>query len=607
MVPDSFSWHEAGASEAGARRVIRGRLARGMGVFVVASIAMGILWSPAFANLHASGWGDWQWFHHMWEAGRVAYLRWGEVPFWNPHHCGGVPLWGNPQAQVYSPTYLVFALPLGTTLGHKFFVLFHAIVGFASMYLFARREITLTRSGSLFAAMVWCASGFFAWHGAGGHATFLAFYYAPLLLLAWRAAERDLRFSAAVAVTMVLVVLEGGHYPFPYFVLLLGLDAVVRGVMRPRRAPRLMAVAIVSGLLTGLLGMFRFLPILLALRANPNPVPDHDSLLPSEILEMLTARTHEYRFDGHGWVWPEYGAYVGWVVIALSAIGGVCALVLAVSSKTSARQRLTFVWLLIGVAAFFLFTQGSATPWHPWPLLQELPFYRSIHVPSRFRVLLIFFLALLGGFALDRLSAWIRQLPVREDLRAFGFALPWVFVLCVSVDMYVVNMAIIDRWNEDTVGEREPGSHYLVRGRQYLDDYANYPSENVGTTECYDPVPWPRSHSLWLGESPQARIEPRTAGRVISWGRTSLSVWAEIELEAPARVIFNQNYDADWESAEGPVVDDQVRLAIEVPQVGHRRVSARYFPHDLPVSVGISLVGLIACVGVARGWRKQRA
>lgn len=582
----------------------RGALARGLGVFFIATIAMGILWYPAFKDPRASGWGDWQWFHHMWEAGRIAYVRWGEVPLWNPHHCGGVPLWGNPQAQVYSPTYLVFALPLGTTLGHKCFLLFHAIVGFASMYLFARREIWLTRPASLFASVVWCASGFFAWHGAGGHATFLAFYYAPLLLLAWRAAARDLRCSAAVAAIMVLIVLEGGHYPFPYFVLLLGLDTVVRSVMLPRSAPRLALVAIVSGLLTALLGMFRFLPILLAIRANPNPVPDHDSLSPGEILEMLTARTHEYRFEGHGWVWPEYGAYVGWVVVGLSAVGIISALVLVASRRTEQRQRSTLAWLGIGVVAFFLFTQGSATPWHPWPLLQELPFYRSIHVPSRFRVLLIFYMALLGGVALDRMSAWIRRLPVRADLRAIGFALPWVFALCVSVDLYVVNMAIIDRWNEDPVGERSPGSHYLVRGRQYLDEYANYPSENVGTTECYDPVPWPRSHRLWLGESPQVRLEPTSAGRVIEWGRTSLSVWADIELEAPARVVFNQNYNEDWTSAEGDVVDDDLRLAIDVVEEGRRRVSARYVPRDMPISVGVSVLGVIACLWVARRPRR---
>ncbi|UJR81412.1 hypothetical protein [Sandaracinus amylolyticus] len=586
----------------------RERVVRGLGVLVVALIAMGALWSPAFLT-GASGWGDWQWFHHMWEAGRVAYVRWGELPLWNPHHCGGVPLWGNPQAQVYSPTYLIFALPFGTNLGHKLFVLFHAVVGFASMYTFARREVSLTRIASLLAAIAWCASGFFAWHGAGGHATFLAFYYAPALLLAWRAAERDLRWCGVVAAWMVLIVLEGGHYPFPYFVLLLAFDALVRAFALPRLVPRLAAVAALSGALTGLLGAARFLPILFALRANPHPVPDPDWLSPSEILEMLTARTHDYRFAGHGWVWPEYGAYVGWAIVVLSALGLAAAFASITASRTSARSRATMLWLVLGLVLFFLFTQGSATPHHPWPLLQELPFYRSIHVPSRFRVLLIFFMALLAGVALDRIAQAIASLPVRADVRALSWAIPWTLVLAITIDLYVINVGIIDRWNEEPVGVRAPVDHHLVRGRSYLDEYANYPSENVGTIECYDPVPWPRSTRLWLGEGPQARIVPEEAGRVIAWGRTSLTVWADIELDEPALVVFNQNHADDWTSAQGQVISDDVRLAVDVQQPrGRMRVEARYFPRDLPYTVGLSLTGAIACVVLALApWRRRRA
>ena len=35
---------------------------------------------PALLRLDASGSGDWPWFHHQWEAARVALLRFGELP-----------------------------------------------------------------------------------------------------------------------------------------------------------------------------------------------------------------------------------------------------------------------------------------------------------------------------------------------------------------------------------------------------------------------------------------------------------------------------------------------------------------------------------------------
>ena len=52
-----------------------------------------IAYAPALVKHDKSGWGDWQQFHHWWEVGRVSILRWHELPLWDPHHCGGVPMW----------------------------------------------------------------------------------------------------------------------------------------------------------------------------------------------------------------------------------------------------------------------------------------------------------------------------------------------------------------------------------------------------------------------------------------------------------------------------------------------------------------------------------
>ena len=119
-------------------------------------------------------------------------------------------------------------------------------------------------------------------------------------------------------------------------------------------------------------------------------------------------------------------------------------------------------------------------------------------------------------------------------------------------------------------------------------------------------MPWPRSTRLWHGEVPQARIVPESAGRVVAWGRTSLTVWAEVDLEEPARVVFNQNFAEGWTSGQGSVVEDEVRLAVDVRSAGRQRVSARYFPPDLPYTVGLSGVGALACVLVALApWRRR--
>src|SRR3954468_9808582 len=58
-------------------------------------------WYPAFSDVRATGFGDWQMIHHNWEAAYIAITRFGEWPLWDPFHCGGVSILGNPESQVY--------------------------------------------------------------------------------------------------------------------------------------------------------------------------------------------------------------------------------------------------------------------------------------------------------------------------------------------------------------------------------------------------------------------------------------------------------------------------------------------------------------------------
>ena len=572
---------------------------RTAGLALTALIAMGAFWGPAFYQ-GGTGFGDWQWFHHMWEAGRIAMVRWGEPPLYNPYHCGGVPLWGNPQLQALAPTYWITALPFGTTLGHKLFILLHAVAGWMGAYALGRRELKLSPVAATYAAAVWCASGFFTSHVSGGHSTFLAFYYGPALLYAWRRAEEDVRWSSAVAAWMVLIVAEGGHYPFPYFVLWLGFDVLVRFASNPKRWKGLVRAAAVSGLLTGLAGAYRFVPILLAVTSHPNLVPDNDSLTPSEVLDILTIRTHGWTYEGHRWVWGEYQGYVGYDVLGLALIGFVIALAKKQRGMRLTDQRL---WILAGVVLFFLFTQGAASAYHPWPLIQELPFYRSIHVPSRFRVLLTLYLAYLGGLAIDVFFEWCSRLKFWPDARVLA---PWILVLGILGDLVATNEIAMNRWDGPAIGRLPRAEHYhLVAGGDYFQEYGTYPSANLGTTECYDPIPWERARSLRRGDVPQVEAD---AGRVLSEGRTSRTIWAEVDAEA-TRLVFNNNFIDGWVSPQGQVVEDDGRLAVVLARHGNQRVTLTYAPRDIVPVVSVTAFGWLALLLLpwsVSAWRQRR-
>lgn len=567
------------------------RLSRRRHALLIAACALlaaFALWLPAFYSPEATGFGDWQFFHHMWEAGYVALTRYGEWPLWDPYHCGGITLLGNPQSQHLSPFYFI-SLLVGPTLGSKIFLVLHAWAGFLGMYLLARRSYRLGLPGALLASLGWAASGFFAWHGSGGHSAFLPFYLTPWVLLAWRAAARDLRYAAAIAALLALVLLEGGVYPFPYLVLLVIFDATSRTLAQDH-VRGIAKAALLALPLTALLGAIRLLPIIDELARNPRTMPSTDGVSFGEVLEMLTAREHEWRYAGHQFVWPEYGTYVGWGILGLGALGLI-----------AARRS---PWRSVG-AGFFLFLglmMGQHGVASPWSLVHRLPIYDSLRVPSRFAVFFTLYLALLAGRALDEIATRLaRSSGWRGRVQK---ALPYLAITGIAVDLVVVHGPIINRWTDpEIVTNFVSPRHYLSASRPYGRYYASFPRMNLGSKDCYEAMNFTPSRDLWTGDQPQARVIDGS-GSVLGWGRTTTRVWADVRLEREGRIVFNQNFAPGWRSASGNVVSDAGRLAVDLP-VGTHHVELVYRPRTLVPGALLSSLGLLLALGVAL--RRPRA
>ena len=285
----------------------------------------------------------------------------GELPLWNPYHCGGIPQLGNPQSQVFHPLFFL-ALLLGSTLALKLFLLVHAALGLSGMYVLARKDEGLGRLASVLAAVGWAGSGFFAWHCGTGHANFIAFYLAPWLVLAWRRSAEDLRFSVGVGLLMALTVMAGGVYAFPYFVMLLAFDASVR-LIRPEPGRGSRAGVILAGILrlssphcsrrSGCCPSSST-----SATTHVRPKAKDVSSLPEAIV-MLTrtgVNSPGAAFGAHTWGWSEYGGYIGWIVVVLGIVG---------AARTLAkRQRLSLVLGAFLFGALALGDLGLLSPWH---------------------------------------------------------------------------------------------------------------------------------------------------------------------------------------------------------------------------------------------------
>lgn len=563
---------------------------------VAASLAAAFAyWSPAFAYLEQTGFGDWQQFQHQWEVMRVALLRYGEIPLWNPWHCGGTLYYGDPQAQGYGPVYLLLALPFGTVLGAKLFMVAHAAAGFAGMYVLSRRLFGVSEVSACTAAVVFAGSGFFAWHGSGGHSAFMPFYLLPFLLLAFRASFTDLRYAAAVAGILALALFEGGVYPFPYFCLFLAFDGVISIVgakgevsVRMKRRLDIVLAGLVALSLGLLMGAFRLVAILTTVTRYPRVIEENDAFRLDEILRTLIAIDYEYHLPGHQYVWAEYGTFIGLLALGLSVVG------LVVAWDRGER------WVVVGAVVACASMMGWASEYHPWPLLHHLPVFGSLRVPARFAVLLTFYLGLAAGLGIEHVA---RGMRLRRSARVSKLG-PSILLALTTALLYYGNAAVIDRWRGPVLPTMDaPERYHVVAGREY-GRYASFPARGVSTRGCYTGMEFKTADGVWEGDVPQARVP---TGTLRSVERTANTITLDVTLAREGRVVVNQTYAVGWTASVGRAVRGPSGLIeIDAVPAGRRRIVLRFFPDELPMAASLSVLGVLLTVWVVRRGRALR-
>jgi hypothetical protein len=542
----------------------------------LAALALALLyWLPAFSRPKRLAGDDWEYFQHMWEVGWVAARRHRELALWDPFQCGGVPLFGDPQAQLYGPWFLL-AFVVGTTLALKLGIVLHAAVALFAMYRYASQIHGLSRVASAYAAAVFTGSGFFAWHIAIGHASFLPFFFLPLVLQLYHQACAERRAVVWLALVLSLMLFEGGVYPLPFSLLLLGFEALVRAA-RTRRPRESLQPLLLAGVGFALLSGVRWLPSLVELARHPRPVADSDYLGIDDLIGIFTTRQHDSRVPGHVWPWHEYSAFIGKGTLLLSVIGYHLAFL---------RRR---PHAALGAALFVLIACGSLGSAAPWALLQRAPIFDSLRVPTRFLVAGVLFMALLAGLALDALAGalgrWLGRAQVGTLIAAT------LALLCVT-DIALATRPIVDRWHAEPLGrwgealpfEQTPPDDFRAR-------LARLPRSGQGTLGCYTVLDYKPAPSLITGPAAQTEV---------TWGEATVSgfhssvnaIGLRVTAVTDATIAFNQNFSPDFRSNLGFVHEDNGRLAVDVAP-GTHELSLIYRPWTLPVGLAITLLGIV--------------
>lgn len=553
------------------------RWARALALAAVALALSVFAWFPVLKALPNTQAGDGPPYHKTLEAARVTITRYHEFPHWNPYECGGLPLWDNPQAPLGAP--LVWPMFfLGTTKMMAWWYIIHSALGFGCMWLFARRELTLSRAAAFVASAAWAFAGFHQQHYSGGHFTFVPFLYFPLGILLWRRAAEDMRCAVGLGVLVAWMIYEGGVYPLPHLAVILAVETMMR--VRPKNALQIAkagAVVVVVGLS---LGASRFLPVFEQLKSHTRAIGiESDALQWETFKSMFVARTHDRFVAGQAYVWPEYGAYVGPIVLMLAFLGVLLA-------------GVEHIWLMVLLAFSAALMFGHAGKYSPWTFLKGHVFpFKEMRVPSRFRCEVTMFIAIFAGLAVDRVVERLRALKPRFELLDAVRTTVVAIALIGVGDLISVGVTVYEGAFTSPPEQSVEWSPKLYIGPDLAVPMIDQPRQNLSRLMCWDEWGFGQGAPLWTGDVPQARAGS-PAATVTNVTRTPNTFRFDVVATAPARILLNSTYDKGWRSNVGTTAEASQQLLLDVPPGSHQ-VFVRYLPKTFRTGATITMFALL--------------
>ncbi|MBX3231102.1 MAG: hypothetical protein KIT84_37195 [Labilithrix sp.] len=539
-----------------------------------------VVWWPMFKNYPKTPIEDGHAFLFMIEAAKSSVRLYREAPLWNPFDCHGQPLWDHPENITGSPIFLL-TLPFSAGVTVIVWSVAHVVTGFVGMWLLCRDDFKLSRAATFVAATAW---SFGAVHNqyAGEHMAFFSFYHAPLILFAWRKAETSWDWAVGTGLLLALMVYDGATYPLPLTVVFLGVETLTRLTSVPR-ALRIAGAAGAVGLVAFTVAASRLLPLQQQFAAHDRVMEDDwDHLARAKTWgDMYLLRTPSWRarVEGQQYVFGEYQAYIGWIGLAVFAIGFACA----------AGEAWSLTVVMVALVVLML---GHFATWAPWTVLHaHVPPFKSMRVPARFRLLLALPIAAFMAYAVDRFPRAISRLGKPSYARAARVALFGMGVFAAGDSAGLFTQILEFRFLDAAPVAVVPSPRFHYGGPDLSPDYANQPRQNHAWLGCRLTWAYNASAPVWSGDVPQARA--KDGGAVVeAVHRTHNTFTLDVEVSRPSRVLLNSGFDLGWRTDVGQVVSTNDNLlALDLPP-GHHHVKMKYWPRRFTAGIWLSVVGI---------------
>jgi hypothetical protein len=355
--------------------------------------------------------------HWPWRRVAMASLDSGRVPFVNVSASGGEPLLANPNAVLLYPTLLLEKI-LPAAAAFNLHYLLHVLWAYFGARALARR-LGLPGGAAFFSAVAFAFSGIMMSYGSafansGAASSWLPWCAAAALdLVRARGAWRTLSAGAAVAIGFGLQLLAGE----PAISLLTILFAAFLGLAEifSTQRERLVASAnlFAGGALAGIAAAALASPLLLPLFAVLPLTYRGQHLYSARAFgasPFAVWRMVEWffpRFDGDPgalgagahWQFAFHGEEIVYIWCVTLGVIPLAAVLIAAARRDFWTRRTA--WLAGGALVSLLFAFGSSLPF--FRFLYSFPALRRLRYPIKFYLLTTLCVALLAGFAGQRL------------------------------------------------------------------------------------------------------------------------------------------------------------------------------------------------------------
>jgi hypothetical protein len=529
----------------------------------------------------------------------------GELPLWNPYFGGGVRWAGYIYNPGISPWGLVYALS-GDVVGLKLCLVFTLLLGGLSVYGVARSFLLLPPAFALFAALLYLSSLWMAGRLESGNYNEFSAYFWPLALLSFHGLMRG-RWMALLLPMFFVIALNPAKYAslttlFAGFVILL--------FGRVYRDQRAFAAGI--WLIGALFGFLWAMPKLLPLQ---------------DLLKLNLVGTDVQKASGYHGIGEIISIIAGTSQqshhsFGVGPLGLLLAMVGVVLGWRGAREWV----ILLAVSAFI-----SMGPNAPYPLSSVLSQVPMGDFGKYFNVFIVTSICLLAAVGLHRLYMTSNKIfSAKRMAAAITFSALSVttlaFPLWSTVDYFNQAFRI-----EEPDFDRELFYHVAFRPlvgkihkyRQppafpYANQYHNV-RKGIGTITWYgnfvfresavpkifvendgalQPNQQYRGEAIFVGEA-------APTGSVDSLEVSYNSIRFRYRSVAPQRVVLNFNFDANWISDVGRVVDHAGLLAVDLDPSAERDVVLSFKDQSFTIGLWIAVIAMPLYVAIVLQLRRR--